>query len=223
MQDRLLRSRTDRVIGGVCGGLAHYFDLDPVIVRLIFVLLVMGGGIGFLLYIILWAIIPSERAPTYGLNPGVFPPPSQGALQHNHQPDQWTSSSAAPFDPATFRYDPYTGKPISPTVYPRVGDVAQPERGPATGQTIDLRREADARPSVAETPVPPPVPVPPPTPPYLPPVNTDRLKQSTDRKPQLGIILLVVGALILASEFGIGEFFFPALLIIGGFLLLTRR
>jgi phage shock protein PspC (stress-responsive transcriptional regulator) len=48
------------MLGGVCGGLAEYFAIDPVIVRLIFVLAVIFGGSGILAYIILWIIIPQK-------------------------------------------------------------------------------------------------------------------------------------------------------------------
>ena len=47
---RLERSRADRVIGGVCGGLGDYFDVDPVIFRIAFVVLAFVGGAGLLLY-----------------------------------------------------------------------------------------------------------------------------------------------------------------------------
>ena len=57
---RLMRSRTDRKIGGVCAGLAEYFDLDPTLVRLLWVLLVFFGGTGLLAYIILWIVLPEE-------------------------------------------------------------------------------------------------------------------------------------------------------------------
>lgn len=55
---RLYRDESNRVFGGVCSGLAHYFDIDPVWVRLAFVVSVIGFGFGTLLYIILWIIIP---------------------------------------------------------------------------------------------------------------------------------------------------------------------
>lgn len=61
MTNRLYRSRKDRLIGGVCGGLGVYFGIDPVIVRLIFVVLTIWGGLGFLGYLILWIIIPPEE------------------------------------------------------------------------------------------------------------------------------------------------------------------
>lgn len=60
MYKKLYRSVTDKMVAGVCGGLAEYFAIDPVIVRLIFVLAVIFGGSGILAYIILWIIIPQK-------------------------------------------------------------------------------------------------------------------------------------------------------------------
>lgn len=60
MYKKLYRSVTDKMIGGVCGGIAEYFDIDPVIVRLVFVLAVIFGGSGILAYIILWIIVPQR-------------------------------------------------------------------------------------------------------------------------------------------------------------------
>lgn len=57
---RLYRSRKNRVIAGVCGGLGDYFNVDPVLFRLVWVLLVFGAGTGILAYIIAWLIIPLE-------------------------------------------------------------------------------------------------------------------------------------------------------------------
>src|SRR5512135_448194 len=58
---RLYRSSTDRMIAGVCGGLGKYFSVDPTIVRLVFLLLLILGGSGFLLYLILWIVVPDEQ------------------------------------------------------------------------------------------------------------------------------------------------------------------
>src|SRR5690349_23290235 len=55
---RLYRSRDERVIGGVCGGLAEYFGIDPLIVRIIAVGLVFAGGAGFLAYFAAWLLVP---------------------------------------------------------------------------------------------------------------------------------------------------------------------
>ncbi len=58
-QTRLTRSATEKVLGGVCGGLGEYFGVDPVLVRLIFVALIFAGGISVLIYPVLWLIMPS--------------------------------------------------------------------------------------------------------------------------------------------------------------------
>lgn len=48
------------MIAGICGGLAEYFDIDPVIVRIVFIVLALAGGPGLLAYIILWIIVPKD-------------------------------------------------------------------------------------------------------------------------------------------------------------------
>lgn len=58
---RLYRSRSDRMVAGICGGLAHYFAIDPTLLRLGFaVLLLVGVGSPVLAYLVLWLIIPEE-------------------------------------------------------------------------------------------------------------------------------------------------------------------
>jgi phage shock protein C len=57
---RLFRSRKDKVIAGLCGGLGKYFSIDPVIVRLIAIGLVLIGGGGIIVYLIGWAVVPLE-------------------------------------------------------------------------------------------------------------------------------------------------------------------
>jgi phage shock protein PspC (stress-responsive transcriptional regulator) len=58
---RLYRDPDNRIIGGVCAGIGAYWDIDPVIVRIIFVLLTFIGGIGALVYIILYIALPEAR------------------------------------------------------------------------------------------------------------------------------------------------------------------
>lgn len=58
MARRLYRSRTEKMLGGVCGGLGELLDIDPTIVRLVFVLLALWGGSGVIIYIVLWLIAP---------------------------------------------------------------------------------------------------------------------------------------------------------------------
>lgn len=60
MRERLYRSRTDRMLFGVAGGMARSMDLDPSIVRLVWALLVLAGGVGLLLYIVAAIVIPEE-------------------------------------------------------------------------------------------------------------------------------------------------------------------
>lgn len=57
---KLYREEENKVVGGVAAGLAHYFEVDPVLVRLIFVALAFANGLGVLIYLILWLVMPSE-------------------------------------------------------------------------------------------------------------------------------------------------------------------
>jgi phage shock protein C len=57
---KLYRSRTDRKLGGVCGGLAQYFGVDATLIRVLFVVLAVLGGSGLILYLALWIIVPRE-------------------------------------------------------------------------------------------------------------------------------------------------------------------
>lgn len=65
---RLYRSREDRVIRGVCGGIANYFEIDPVLVRLLWVIFSMVYGSGLMAYLICWLIIPEEPEENLGRN-----------------------------------------------------------------------------------------------------------------------------------------------------------
>ena len=60
---RLYRSNKDVMLGGVAVGLADYFNLDPTLIRLIFVLLALAGGPGIIIYLILWIIMPRNPDP----------------------------------------------------------------------------------------------------------------------------------------------------------------
>ncbi len=90
MNSILTRSASDRMIGGVCGGLASYFGIDSAIVRLIFVLAVLSG-VSPLVYLVLWIILPAEQTqPTTG---------TPAIAEHPRPAEQW-------------KYDPYTGEKI---------------------------------------------------------------------------------------------------------------
>lgn len=62
MTNQLYRSRTDVMLGGVCSGLAHYLNIDTTLVRLVAVILALSNGIGVILYLVLWIIVPQEPA-----------------------------------------------------------------------------------------------------------------------------------------------------------------
>jgi len=57
---RLYRSRNEEMIAGVCGGLADYLNVDPTVIRLVFLLLFFAGGGGLFIYLILWVIMPLQ-------------------------------------------------------------------------------------------------------------------------------------------------------------------
>lgn len=65
---KLYRSRTERSIAGICGGLGEYFDADPTMIRLLMLLLILFGGLSIWAYIILWIIIPEEPARKFNIN-----------------------------------------------------------------------------------------------------------------------------------------------------------
>ncbi len=65
MKTQFIRPKDDRIIGGVCAGLANYFNIDVMIIRLIFVILLLSGGAGVVVYIILLIIMPEEDDSSY--------------------------------------------------------------------------------------------------------------------------------------------------------------
>lgn len=72
MQTRLYRSRTDKMIAGVCSGLGHYLAIDPTWVRLFFVLMALAtaGSVSLMAYLILWVVMPYADAETAPAQPG---------------------------------------------------------------------------------------------------------------------------------------------------------
>ena len=103
---RLMRSRTDKVIAGVAGGIGQYLAIDPVVVRLAFVALIFTG-VGLFLYPVLWLIMPLEG----GQRPGpdqIFDEMRQQAQRVGAEVREVFVSSRRP------RYDPMTGQPVDP-------------------------------------------------------------------------------------------------------------
>jgi phage shock protein PspC (stress-responsive transcriptional regulator) len=69
---RLYRNSNDKMLGGVCSGVAAYFNIDTVLVRVIFAILLFGAGVGFLLYIILWIFVPESNTVNSSLEKRLF-------------------------------------------------------------------------------------------------------------------------------------------------------
>jgi len=76
---RLYRSRSDRMLGGVAGGLASYLQVDPALTRLAFAALVLAAGSGLLAYIIAWMVIPEEPEGQTPATPALPAPPAEAA------------------------------------------------------------------------------------------------------------------------------------------------
>jgi len=101
--NRLYRSSTSRVFGGVAGGIAEYFDIDPIIVRMLFVVIAFAGGGGALVYIILWIAIPQRPIvpPVFNMGqgePGGPPPPPDASYQANDSSQSFNAEPVQPVD-----------------------------------------------------------------------------------------------------------------------------
>jgi phage shock protein C len=119
LQARLTRSANDKVIGGVCGGLAQYFGIDTVIVRLIFVALIFAGGMGLLLYPILWLIMPVSTTGQPSVTNGLQEMQQMGqhvAGQVGESAQALRAKVEAAFANSNQpRFDPQTGYPLPQT------------------------------------------------------------------------------------------------------------
>ena len=82
---RLQKSRTDRMIDGVCGGIAAYFSIDPTLIRIVWVLLTLFGGSGVILYIAAMIIMPKEDLAPASTPASTAVPPKN----HNHNTKFW--------------------------------------------------------------------------------------------------------------------------------------
>lgn len=68
MTKTLHRSQTDKILAGICGGLAEYFEVDSTIIRLLFIFVVAMGGSGLFIYLILWLIMPKNAGENMVIN-----------------------------------------------------------------------------------------------------------------------------------------------------------
>ncbi len=217
MQPRLTRSRTDGIIAGVCGGLGEYFGIDPIIARLIVVLITLQPqffGIGIPLYILLWVLIPKEDTSTSAEDSPPHDAQSQSSPQSaSHVSPRVASSSVQQTPPVSgiytqtpppeaYRFDPQTGQPIG-------------NANPAIGETINLGAGAfahvpGAHPHAHTH-----------TPPKSTPDATKHPRQRNWRK--IGVVLVGMGAVIFLNQIGVPMWFMmSAFMIVGGVLLMRR-
>lgn len=210
MQPRLTRSTTESMVAGVCGGLAEYFNIDPVIVRLIFVLVTLTSGLGLPVYLVLWMLMPKASAPQgqQSIEQG-FKQFSQEATRFGQEfgqeaarvgrevlvgqrqggQGQSQARGVSTQVPPDYRFDPETGQPLGPD--------------PTMGQTLNLNVPPADLPAQYGAPAAP------------------RRGRSWNT---LGIILIGIGGLIFLEQFGIDmSLIFPALLIVAGVILLRRK
>lgn len=100
---RLYRSRTDRQLAGVAGGIARYLDVDPTVVRILWIISIFFGGFGILLYIIMAFIVPLEpmAAPPAGWTPGgpAWGAPPAAGPAWGPAPSPEPGAAAEPGDP----------------------------------------------------------------------------------------------------------------------------
>ncbi|MCG8352369.1 MAG: PspC domain-containing protein [Chloroflexales bacterium] len=229
MQPRLTRSNTDVMLTGVCGGMGEYFNIDPVIVRLIFVLVTLTSGIGIPIYLLLWILMPKSST-TAQTSQQTF---QQGAQQFGEEvarlgqqigqeasqlgreahevligQRQQTAQRRSmqpgvmeqqPPPPNAYRFDPMTGQPIQPNQ-------------PAIGETVNLNIDPAQLPEQYTPPADMPLP------PYGAPPRRARNWR------MLGLILIGIGGLIFLEQIGFNlSLTFPILLILAGVILLRRR
>lgn len=214
MQPRLTRSHTDITIAGVCGGLAEYFGIDSVIVRLIFVLMTLMSGLGLPMYIALWILMPKKTRQT--VETASSPTTASPANQH---PAPRRGEPASPHPTSgPYLYNPQTGQPFQRSM-------------PATGETIKLDPTTDSEPFQSQQGDLNAIHHPPhrqehpgPTTSYphhqTPPQAVEWRRRSWRN---LGMIFVGLGGLMLLSQLGIKlSLIVPPLLIVGGILLLRR-
>jgi len=96
---RLYRSAKNKVFGGVAGGIADYFDIDPIIIRLLFVVITFAGGGGAVVYLILWIALPLEPITPFTMNMGTEQPSgSESSGEQSTTDYNYNTGSSNPFN-----------------------------------------------------------------------------------------------------------------------------
>ena len=194
---RLRRSRTDRKVAGVAGGLGRHLDVDPTILRVLFVVLMFFGGAGLLLYGVLWLLVPDERTGRAAINSSdstrnavligarCSPASSRSATSgtatgspgRSRSPRSWSSRCCSPATRDATRPGP-RARPSAGSYGPAAGRRsrrARPRRTRRTARPRPPPRGADpvpppAAPTTETLPVPPTPPGATPPPQWYPPV-----------------------------------------------------
>ncbi|MEI6181330.1 MAG: PspC domain-containing protein, partial [Chloroflexales bacterium] len=195
---RLTRSTSETMVAGICGGIAQYFSLDPVIVRLIFVIVTLTSGFGIPVYIVLWIIMPKGNQSIQGQQhlAQSAKPCSQAAAHLEREvlvgqrPGQVQSRNGGLAGmsptPPVYHFDLPTGEPLSPD----------------SPQTATLPPLPLGQPDQATQPVP----------------------QRVRNWNTLGLILISVGVLVLLEQLGINMSpIFSTLLVVAGVILIRRK
>ena len=113
MNEHLYRSRDDRIIAGVAGGLAELWDLDPSVVRIVWALLgLLTGGIFLLIYVIMWIVVPEEGSGRYGASVPPWPT-DPNAAAGSAQPGSVPPGAAPPGSPPTQTADAQATAPAT--------------------------------------------------------------------------------------------------------------
>ncbi len=203
MQPRLTRSTTEKMIAGVCGGLGEYFQVDPVIVRVIFVLVTLTSGMGLPVYIVLWIVMPrADKVARNSYQQGM-PPGSQGH-PHPHQGGREVMVSSTQQPAQQRRVDNqgvFEQQPPFPG-FERGGEPSETSGAPVTGETLRLPPEQQGHPATG-----------------------GHARRRGKDWGMLGAILIGVGVLVLLERFGLEldeQIIFPAMLILAGLFLLGR-
>lgn len=198
MQQRLMRSRNEVIVSGVCGGLGEYFGVDPVIVRLIFALVTLTTGLGLIIYPALWIAMPKAPVGT----PSPFREPNQPMIGVNEsfvQRERERTVAApryadSPPPPSAYNYDPLTGERVSTNA--------------TVGQTTHLPHDPAALDNQGV--------------PLVPVVPGVQRQRRLGRWFAFGLIAF--GGVILADQIGLNlDFVFPILMIAIGVFLLRRK
>ena len=126
---RLTRSNTDKVVAGVCGGIANYLNVDPTLVRLAFVLLVWLGGVTPFIYLILWAVLPTDSTVGQGF--------SQQVRENLSEMEKTATTAYGKVSSQVERFVGDKANQVGQSTPPSTPSAQQPD-APATGPTRRL-------------------------------------------------------------------------------------